>query len=500
MKPVRTLLFFAAMIVALAMLAACAGTPREASMAAQALPAAENLRGPKGRVVSAKTGKPIEGAVVELITRRGVAEERETVTTNARGEYAFSNQFYGSWNDLLRVRKRGYATLAFNPDRMPGRLALQDFSLPPGGVIEGRVVSPERVPIAGARVGGEQLGVYSQIDAMRGHVASAEAVTGPDGRFRLEGLPKGKSFALPAVADGFLPTVSNPVPVGFRDVELTLEPSQASLTGRVLLGSGDDSPVPGVTVRLTPAHNSLPSYMHTRAHTMETVTDGQGRFRFGAVPVGMQFNLSAGIIQGSAGTWARTDVTISAPGEVVADLRGLIGTVNIKATARSIADGSPVAGVAYSWHRELAETFSGADGTFSVTREGTLGEAASNDRIPVWPPDGWLVRQTRLEPATFSYTDPPSEVAVEVLLAPAVMVEGMVLGPDGNPVARASLRTARDTWYTDNQGLFRIPVEATEATTLEASSEDGWACHELPHPGDGSVPFQTIWLEPAASV
>ncbi|NVJ22217.1 carboxypeptidase regulatory-like domain-containing protein [Myxococcus sp. AM011] len=97
----------------------------------------------------------------------------------------------------------------------------------------------------------------------------AEAVSGDDGVFVLEGLPEGPQTLLALSEKGA--ALRPAVPSGSQDVELTLA-QPWFLTGRVL---GDGKPLAGASVTAVSMH-------HTRF--FDTSTDEQGHFKVGPLP------------------------------------------------------------------------------------------------------------------------------------------------------------------------------------------------------------------------
>ncbi|MBI3946742.1 MAG: carboxypeptidase regulatory-like domain-containing protein [Armatimonadetes bacterium] len=131
--------------------------------------------------------------------------------------------------------------VVLSPDAPLPELA---FTVEPLGAIEGRVVDPAGGPVADAGVSA------SRTQAVPGVVPffGGRARSGPDGRFRVEGLPPG-TYHLDATASGNRPAGREGVVVAAGrttgEVELRLEAGLA-LRGRVVMPDG--TPAGGATV------------------------------------------------------------------------------------------------------------------------------------------------------------------------------------------------------------------------------------------------------------
>lgn len=231
---------------------------------------------------------------------------------------------------------------------------------PTGGAIVGRVVAPGVRPLAGARVqvrsrtrGG--LGVVVLGDVV------GDATTGADGRFRVDGVPAGRTWAVSVAHDEYPAVERHPIEVFDgepRDVGDVAVVAGARIHGTVR--SLEAGPLAGVEVRAVDPR--VPEAFGGRA-AVATKTDDSGRFtltrlRPGAVRVEVQppehapshweGTLEAGTTQDGVELLVRRGKTIA--GAVVDDL------------------GAPIAGarVLAAIGQEHVKVESGADGRFAI--------------------------------------------------------------------------------------------------------------------------------------
>lgn len=461
-----------------------------------------------GRVVSAATGKPIAGATVEQLTHRsGGFGVRESDATDANGEYSMPLvPDEKSGPVLVRASAPGHARKLHSRlwEDLDGN-RVTDFALAAGGAIRGRVMTAEREPIAGARIGDEMLAMPTDGSGRSVPVPSGVAVSGADGTFALDGLPMGETLELPVLAEGFLPQLSGAIPVGTDGVEIVLARGEASLAGRVLRGTGEGEPQPGVALALYPGKRDG-NYMAFVVQIQETETDAEGRYRFAAVPLGTPLRLIATKHTGTVRYRTDTNITLTEPGETVLDLRfGGQGSLVVRGMARA-GDGKPVAGVEVAIEADTrVSATTGADGRYELVLEGESGQPVlSRKGIEVTPPDGWMVKEIdfiRRRPVSGDYAQPATVLETDIPLVPALTAEGVVLAPDGSPAAGAELLAPlRRSWTAGPDGRFRIPVDPTDGMLLEASHASGRARHIILPVDAPPIPFQTIQLLPPATV
>jgi hypothetical protein len=161
--------------------------------------AAEHKGIVRGRVTTADTGLPIQGAVVRI---SGDGRFTRQATTDAFGQYEFSGVPPGRY--MLRATKSAFITTDYGEDPAADTpsggkqleigeetLAEQaDIRMPRGGIIEGRVVNQFDEPLAGWSVKAllrvEELAELYLVEPTR------PRATDDRGRFRLFSLPPGE--------------------------------------------------------------------------------------------------------------------------------------------------------------------------------------------------------------------------------------------------------------------------------------------------------------------
>lgn len=201
-------------------------------------------------------GAPVAGAAVSL-RREGVALLSFDVTADDRGRFRVAGLLDGRW--WVTARGPGFVPTSVQVEA-PAEV---DLVLERGAAIEGVVLDSRDRPVAGASVvwlgpaaapapTGGGLGVVPgpvppiPLDALGSEerptlVASgARTVSGPDGRFVLDGIPPGVG-EVHAEATGLAPTRSGALRLGpgerVADLRLVL-PDGAALEGRVVDGRG----------------------------------------------------------------------------------------------------------------------------------------------------------------------------------------------------------------------------------------------------------------------
>ncbi|HTY42350.1 MAG TPA: carboxypeptidase regulatory-like domain-containing protein [Thermoanaerobaculia bacterium] len=221
-------------------------------------------------------GASISGSVVDAVTRRPIAGARIAVgpphvsfspsldpsayaRADARGHFTASGLLPGDYE--VRAEKTGY--LPASLPRVAARstaAAPASLALTPAASIAGRVVDAQGKPVPGAAVtlepsrGGR--GRFAAFAAgSRGPRAGMTARTGPDGSFRLDGLPAITSGApLVATHAGYAPAERPGVTLKpgqtLANVVLVL-PAGLSVKGRVV--DAASQPVSGAEIRVAPS-------------------------------------------------------------------------------------------------------------------------------------------------------------------------------------------------------------------------------------------------------
>ena len=231
-----------------------------------------------GRVVDAG-GAPIAGAEIAPIDSAAAP-----VRSDAGGGFVVGG--LGAGTVTLAVRDGEHAPAVSAPvvvgDRDVIGVAL---TMAAGGVVRGRVVDRDGVPVAHAavRVAGHDAETQTTIDR--------ELVTGRDGRFEARGLPR---VLLAAVAETDAAT-SEAIEVDLAaapiaDAELALR-ATSTITGRVVGPDGDA--VPGALVHAVAAPLGTDRSRPELSAVIRATCDDDGRFAVRGVAAGARYELAA---------------------------------------------------------------------------------------------------------------------------------------------------------------------------------------------------------------
>jgi uncharacterized GH25 family protein len=349
----------------------------------------------------------------------------------------------------------------------PGRPSPESFDLrPPAPVaLEGKVTLREE-PLRGATV---RATVLVPPDCVVGIAGVGR--TGPDGRYRLPRLtnveylvevihprakPWSKEIELPA-PDGATPL----------DVELSpADPSAESETGLTIEGvvrSEDDRPVPGITMEIR----------NTSGHRDWRTSDTEGRFLFENLPPGT-YRLRTRLEDDSPWVHAEGDIE-AGDTEVVVRLRR---AHVLKATVR-LPSGEPCpAAAARVTQGEFVRKGRVRDGSLAIK-----GLPAGAYELTI---DAHGYR-----PIVENVTLPGAPLVLR--LRTGGVIQGMVLGPDGKPVAGAKVSAVvleENVFYgsvTDAEGRFRIQGLPERTYDVYAGARDA----EGREYGVGPVPVRT---------
>ena len=231
-----------------------------------------------GRVVHGPGGPPVPGAVVRAEPDGISAEAPVHMASDAGGEFVFSGLGPGQYRiSAVHGGRAGFhgPPVILAPAGAAGPILV---SLEPAFSVRGRVRDPARRPVADAAV------FMYEADADRGAIAGKEVTrTGPDGRFRVDGVLPGRYF-LRAEKPPLAPSPSVSAVVGeasVDDVDLALLPG---LPLEVRVRTQDGAPVAGADVIVTvSADRATASLLRARLRD-RSGTDG--RCSFQGVPSG----------------------------------------------------------------------------------------------------------------------------------------------------------------------------------------------------------------------
>ena len=246
------------------------------------------------RIVNRDTRAPVDGAAVTVeidsAARSGLGGERELMTqsvTNTSGQCKIDFPQVLPKRIVITVRRTGYADRSHGPlperggAKIPGDHTIE---MEEGVTIGGIVKSPQGKVIAGAtvvvlaRAGADSSPYWSYVPEVR-------VTTDANGRWRFSEMPSGWEFVYIRVTHpDYVPTFMQrdfPKPSDFMlkagKAEIILD-GGVELAGNVVDDQG--RPLAGAKIGLGAdrriRHRHFPS----------ALTDAEGRFRFGHVPVG----------------------------------------------------------------------------------------------------------------------------------------------------------------------------------------------------------------------
>ncbi len=378
--------------------------------------------------------------------------------SDAAGAFRFQNLFAGRFDlwvehpKLVSVRLPGVEITG-----TAGEVDLGTVTLQEGVEVEGRVIDARGAPVEGASVD-----PYPS--------TGATVVTGPDGRFRLTGLARGRRFHLSVSREGYAesnlpgleaPTLE-PVQVVLQDLALR------RLTGRVLDPEG--RPVAGAQVITFTEHErglggGKTGYGHWSYHP--TTTDGEGKFvltgdagevSFGVRAPGYRMRLVRGLRFPEQGDAAPVEVTL----ERGAILEGRVVD----------GRGEPVAGADVRAHLEdrddrMLSSPHGATDTEGRYRLEGLELGEHNVMVRVEGNDQLLQRPTEVRPGVNR---------LDFAFDSGVEVSGRVTDAQGTPLPAVALLLrpvrSRQTFSTRSRmdGTFLFPAVTNGIFQLEGSA------------------------------
>ncbi len=390
-----------------------------------------------GRVLDVVGDQPVPGATVEFA---GGGETREARCTGHTGDDGRFRVPRLSGHGRIRVTADGYtpADLAIDGDRTEIEIRIGR-----GAVVVGTVVAAEDgrpLPDCSVRATAEQDG------------SRADAVSEPDGAFRLPALPAGR-LTLVALGPGRASRIEalHAARGEVREIRLVAEPA-AVLVGAVLDETG--AGLPGAPVRIDDL-------------ALETVSGDGGAFDFPALPPATPLRVSAF----PAGRAEATAVVRTAgPGGTAHVVLRAAACRAVEVIAVEEGTEAPVAGALVTvsplcppqcWHH----AFTGPDG---VARFPALPAARST--VHVDAPDRALTDSVPDIPAS------PEDATVRVVLRETPGLRGRVLRADGTAAASARVTADRDgepgvAAFSDETGAFRLLGLAPGRFIVDAVTE-----------------------------
>jgi len=373
--------------------------------------------------VSDATGGPIVGARIDAARINSVAEPGDAVSTTFSGSDGKYQLTVAEGQLLVAAASADYAPQSRYVEVGPAG-AIADFSLVPGGVIEG-VVRDERTkePVAGASV----LARRDSPAMLLAETGAHRATSGRDGRFRLGGLRPG-AWDMSATDHARYSKAQTIVGLGVAeqvsDVELLIGAGPV-IRGHVVDTTG--APAPSAQIRV-----------FTRGEGTESKADATGAFALEGLRPGEYFLTASGATYLPAGG---TRVALADK-----DVDGVIVTVKRGATLKGHVEPRQVCDI----QQELDErdggllaltpgTTSGADGEFEL---GPMpdGTAKLSARCPTGDQGQAQVKIAAGMPETI------------LQVSPGGSIEGRVVDGEGKPVVGVGVMA------TNISGTERITI------------------------------------------
>ncbi|MDB4954476.1 MAG: hypothetical protein JWO36_2045, partial [Myxococcales bacterium] len=225
-------------------------------------------------------GKVIDAAGTPIVHAELLAQDVIGAETDRSGSFDLCLRAQGMPEDLrLVIRANGYGAVELVAT-LSGRVH-HDFVLSPEGVVSGRAITAQGLPVANAEIRFD----WDEATPRPGseQPAPVRAVTGSDGRFRAAGVAAGRRRVLAFGRELSASPFTVVVGAGeSKDLEVTMT-ARAVVRGRVVV---DGKPVAGVTVT---DRGEKPTYQARDATTVpatEAVSQADGTFVLDGVATG----------------------------------------------------------------------------------------------------------------------------------------------------------------------------------------------------------------------
>lgn len=424
-----------------------------------------------GRVVADEDGRPVAGAMLlaGASADAGGFALAET-TSDADGRFALTLARWGQGG--LRAQAPGFAPLRVGLNDLPAPDQEIELRLLRGASLAGLVVAAEdERPIAGVSVR-----LVHEHDDTR-FFPPPPAVTGPDGRYEIQGLLAGSAVAIVEGGGWVSRDLAGEYRLGNDPRQFTLRPGETTrmdfalvralrAQGRVLDEAG--RPVAGAAVHAEGREGPNSYYWRgplENSRPPGVASGPDGTFGIEGLVGGAYYVFVATTAQGvtahSALLFADEDRLRFVEIRVVPERR-------LRVTVQDAASRSPIAGAVVRMEgkdepvlagvaRSSEET--GADGTVVVTTR--IAGA-----LTMWvDAEGYRT--------TYEFPVPVEADAVVVPLDKGYLVAGRVLQPDGAPAAGAEVEvilsaSSSQSTSTDRDGSFRFTLDQPGSRLLRA--------------------------------
>ncbi|HCJ09660.1 MAG TPA: hypothetical protein DHW14_00640 [Clostridiales bacterium] len=428
----------------------------------------------RGTVTDAVTGEPLAGAAAVLRTAAGVPVG--SALTDDRGVFLLPG-LAPSPNYKLTVTRSDYASEALSVAVTAGQTTEVAVALEPQ---PGRVTGTVTRAATGRPLPGVEVLAFTS-----GGVPAGRSVTGPDGRYLVEGLAPGSyelSYNLGGFAERTVGVVLEPAQEAVVDVTLTADPGNISglvtdaSTGRPLEGVEvkvyDSGDVLEATVLTDPAGRYEIPGRRPDAYTLVFALEGFGTTQAGAL-VGPGETVEVDVRLTPGAGWVRITVLDQDTGLPLAGAEVVIRDTDgtIVATLLTAADGLAAAELGPGEYTAVARARFYAPATvgFTVAAGQTTVFTMELD------PGFGFIRGTVLSAET---GEPLAEASVRFFDADGVPVAEVLSDPQGEfcsgPLASGShFVVARRDGFADAVLSVVVTVGETRAVELRLGSLPG---------------------------
>lgn len=388
----------------------------------------------------------------------------------------------------LECTPDGYGSRVLEEFRVnAGEVEILDLELVPLPNLTGTVRDPNGEPIAEAEVRASVvLDEDHDHDHDHGSDAGAlvytrrEAETDAEGRFVLRGLPEG-TVEVDVEAEGFLEHEEEFLfgEGGVRDLEVALD-FGGTLSGRVVFADGKPAPGARVTVKRPDGATGMSSFRADNSSSSDT--DADGRFFFSALGSGPFEVLSSTPRPGEEGYYVARVEDVEVDSDVVLTLGP---GYSVRGRVVDLA-GEPIKRYALSVRPEGSFSFVTDPGSVGITSQ-RVRDDEGRFEVDGLLPGTWTLKIVaggygEVESTTLILPPSPPELLVEVFRLSTI--KGTVRGPDGSPVAKASVEYRIENGgfdlgsfgfkNTNRRGQFRFGGVSPGSMVISAKA-DGFA-------------------------
>lgn len=387
-----------------------------------------------GRMLRKADGTPVEGGLVFVradgpaaglppvdpteILGDAPSAPADSVSARTAADGTFTLDGLTPGKVTMEARGAGFAPRTLAATDVPASNVIVEMSA--GGTLEGTVFDKDGRPLEGATVIMQQ--------GMMGTGFTRTATSDRAGVYRIERIPPGSFTAM--MLDSESPMgMSGMKSVAIRDSETTRHDFGKPAAGSPVEGSviADGKPMDGATVMLLGGPGGM----------QMAQTDATGRFRFDHAEAGeYSVMVQSGAMGGGSQT---TKVKVLADG-TVANVSLELSTLAVEGTVVDAESGKPVAFAQAVLLASGGSAGASMEEVFARQKGQAFSDASGRFRIAGAPKGSFTLRVTA---AGFAEAEiegvSPGGAAVRVSMSRGLEFTATVLGPDGKPVASASV-------------------------------------------------------------